>query len=62
MAVAEEDLPALMTPREVAVQFRVDPKTVSRWADSGKLRCIRTLGGQRRFYTADVKELLKERV
>lgn len=44
----------LMTPAEVAALFRVDPKTVARWSDSGKIPSIRTLGGHRRFRRADV--------
>jgi hypothetical protein len=28
---------ALLTPAEVAALFRVDPKTVTRWAKAGKL-------------------------
>jgi excisionase family DNA binding protein len=39
---------ALLTPAEVAALFRVDPKTVTRWAKDGKLSSIRTLGGHRR--------------
>jgi len=39
------DLERLLTPAEVAVMFRVDPKTVTRWARAGKLSSIRTLGG-----------------
>src|SRR5579872_267777 len=34
----------LLTPREVAAMFRVDPKTVTRWANAGKLTSVRTLG------------------
>ena len=34
----------LLTPAEVAALFRVDPKTVTRWAKAGKLTSIRTLG------------------
>src|SRR3982074_804287 len=37
----------LLTPAEVASMFRVDPKTVTRWAKAGKLSAIRTLGGHR---------------
>ena len=38
----------LLTPSEVANLFRVDPKTVTRWAKAGKLTAIKTLGGHRR--------------
>ena len=31
---------ALLTPAEVAALFRVDPKTVTRWAKAGKLSSI----------------------
>ncbi|MGI8792096.1 MAG: helix-turn-helix domain-containing protein, partial [Acidimicrobiales bacterium] len=35
----------LLTPAEVAALFRVNPKTVTRWARAGKITAIRTLGG-----------------
>jgi len=38
--------------------FRVDPKTVTRWAKAGKLTSIRTLGGHRRYREAEVRALL----
>jgi len=38
------DTEALLTPAEVAGLFRADPKTVTGWANSGKLTCLRTLG------------------
>lgn len=38
--------------------FRVDPKTVTRWAKAGKLSSIRTLGGHRRYRESEVRELL----
>ena len=49
----------LLTPAEVASLFRVDPKTVTRWAKAGKLTSIRTLGGHRRYKESEVKPLLK---
>jgi excisionase family DNA binding protein len=49
----------LLTPAEVAALFRVDPKTVTRWAKAGKLTSIRTLGGHRRYKESEVKALLK---
>ncbi len=48
----------LLTPAEVAAMFRVDPKTVTRWAKAGKLSSIRTLGGHRRYREAEIQDLL----
>ena len=48
----------LLTPGEVAGMFRVDPKTVTRWAKDGKLTSIRTLGGHRRYREREVRALL----
>jgi excisionase family DNA binding protein len=49
----------LLTPAEVAALFRVDPKTVTRWAKAGKLTAIRTLGGHRRYRQSEVLGLLE---
>ncbi len=48
----------LLTPGEVASLFRVDPKTVTRWATSGRIGSIRTPGGHRRFRESEVRSLL----
>ena len=48
----------LLTPSEVAALFRVNPKTVTRWARSGKISAVRTLGGHRRFHAAEVRAFL----
>jgi excisionase family DNA binding protein len=50
---------ALLTPAEVAALFRVDPKTVTRWAKAGKLTSIRTLGGHRRYRADEVRKFLE---
>ena len=50
----------LMTSGDVAQLFGVDPKTVARWADAGKLRALRTLGGHRRYRPDEVRALLDE--
>lgn len=49
---------ALLTPAEVGLLFRVDPKTVTRWAKAGKLTSVRTLGGHRRYHESEVRALL----
>lgn len=53
----------LLTPGEVAALFRVDPKTVTRWAAAKppKIRSVRTPGGHRRFRESEVNRLLRER-
>jgi excisionase family DNA binding protein len=51
---------ALLTPAEVAALFRVNPKTVTRWARAGKITAIRTLGGHRRFRASEIKRCLEQ--
>ncbi|QBI53483.1 Helix-turn-helix domain protein [Streptomonospora litoralis] len=53
------DAEPLMTPSEVAQAFRVDPKTVTRWAKQGKLPFIWTLGGHRRYPEREIRELMQ---
>ena len=49
----------LLTPSEVAKIFRVDPKTVTRWAKAGKITAVRTLGGHRRYKQSEIQQLIK---
>lgn len=49
----------LLTPAEVAKIFRVDPKTVTRWAKAGKITAIRTLGGHRRYRQSEIQAIMK---
>jgi excisionase family DNA binding protein len=51
----------LLTPSEVAVMFGVNAKTVTGWARAGRIPCIKTLGGHRRFRASDIRDLLAER-
>ncbi|MCZ7529537.1 MAG: BldC family transcriptional regulator [Acidimicrobiia bacterium] len=50
----------LLTPSEVAAMFRVNPKTVTRWARAGKISAIRTLGGHRRFRASEIRRFLDQ--
>ena len=50
----------LLTPAEVAAMFRVNPKTVTRWARAGKISAIRTLGGHRRFRASEIQKFLEQ--
>jgi excisionase family DNA binding protein len=58
--VTIENPERLLTPGEVALMFRVDPKTVTRWASAGRIGSIRTPGGHRRFRESEVTGLLAD--
>jgi len=49
----------MLTPAEVAEMFRVDTRTVTRWAKKGRMNSIRTPGGHRRFRETEVRALLR---
>jgi excisionase family DNA binding protein len=49
----------LLTSGEVAGRFRVDPKTVQRWAATGRISSIRTPGGHRRFRESEIRALMR---
>ena len=49
----------LLTPAEVAEMFRVNPKTVTRWARTGRLRAIKTIGGHRRYRLSEVRKAVE---
>ncbi len=38
-----------LTPGQAASLLHVSPKTLNRWAHEGRVPCIVTLGGHRRF-------------
>ncbi len=54
------DKEELLTPAEVAKMFRVSPKTVTRWARSGRISAIRTIGGHRRFRASEIEAFLSK--
>jgi excisionase family DNA binding protein len=50
----------LRTPAKVAVMFRVNPKTVTRWTRAGRISAVRTFGGHRRFRALEIRRFLEE--
>jgi excisionase family DNA binding protein len=48
----------VLSPAEVAELFGVEPKTVTRWAEAGRLPFFRTPGGHRRYRWSDVEPFL----
>lgn len=49
---------SLLSRAEVARMFDVSPSTVTRWAEEGRLACVRTLGGHRRYRKENILRLL----
>jgi len=41
-------------PGDAARYLHVSPKTINRWANDGKIPCVLTLGGHRRFRREDI--------
>jgi excisionase family DNA binding protein len=50
----------MLYPAEVAAIFRVDPKTVTRWAKIGKIRSVKTPGGHRRYFRDEIMAMLED--
>lgn len=49
----------LLTPKEMAELFRVDARTVTRWAKQGKIAYTRTPAGHRRYKESDALRMLE---
>lgn len=58
VVVGETEDP-LLSPAEVARRFGVNPKTVTRWAKSGRVGYVKTPGGRHRFRLSEVERLLE---
>ena len=48
----------LLTASEVGAMFRVDSKTVNRWANAGRIPFIRTPGRHLRFREDQIRPLI----
>ena len=57
--VLKQSEPVYLRTAQVAELLHVSPKTVSRWAQEGRLPYLRTLGGHRRYPDAEIRELLE---
>lgn len=53
-----QDTEKMLRPREVALLFKVDPKTVTRWAKTGRLTPVTLPSGHRRYRASDVEALM----
>ena len=54
------DVRDFLTPGEVARILHVSPKTINRWANEGRIPCVLTLGGHRRFPREGVDEAVRQ--
>lgn len=52
--------PKYLTTGEVASLFRVDMKTVDRWAKAGRITGVKTPGGHWRFSASHIKRVVEE--
>jgi excisionase family DNA binding protein len=59
-AMSRTSRPTYLRTSEVAGLLHVSPKTVSRWAQEGKLPFLRTLGGHRRYPDNEIRALADE--
>jgi len=50
----------LYTTAELSAMMHVGISSIKRWTDEGKLRCIRTPGGHRKFRAADVHDFIAQ--
>jgi predicted site-specific integrase-resolvase len=48
----------LLTSEQVGAIFGVDPRSVTRWANIGRLPFTTVLGGEHRYRVEDVRRLL----
>ncbi len=55
----DEPQPDYLTPGEAARMLHVSPKTITRWAIEGRISCIVTLGGHRRFPRAEIEAIAR---
>jgi excisionase family DNA binding protein len=49
----------LISPQKAASILSVSTDTLRNWELSGKLACIKTLGGHRRYKLRDIEKLLQ---
>jgi excisionase family DNA binding protein len=53
------ETPKYLSRRGVAARFRVSPSTITRWANKGLLKSIRTPGGHFRYPESEVDRLVR---
>ena len=50
----------LISPKRASKMLGVHPVTLINWEKNGKLECVKTLGGHRRYKLEDIKKILND--
>ena len=58
--VESDPQPEYLTPGQVARMLHVSPKTVNRLANEGRIPCLVTLGGHRRFQREEIERVVEQ--
>jgi MerR-like DNA binding protein len=51
----EHGFEVLMKPADAAAILAINPRTLTNWANIGKVRTTRTGGGHRRYYASSIR-------
>jgi len=49
----------LITPKQASQLLNVTTDCLRKWEILGKLKCVKTMGGHRRYKLLDIEKLLK---
>jgi excisionase family DNA binding protein len=50
----------LISPREAAKMLGVSVMAIRSWENDKKIKCVRTLGGHRRYRLGDIQKILEK--
>ncbi|AOY83437.1 IS607 family transposase [Moorena producens JHB] len=48
-----------LTPIEAQKKYGYNPRTLARWAEAGKIECIKSPGGHRRYLASSIERLIE---
>lgn len=55
------EIEELISPKKTAKMLGVCIVTLRNWEKNGKLECVRTLGGHRRYKLEEIKKILNKK-
>ena len=48
----------LINPKQAAEMLKVHPVTLINWEKAGRIQCVKTLGGHRRYCLDEIEKIL----